>query len=279
MNSFLHLFSFPYIQRALVAGLFVGILLAILGIFVSLKKMSFFSEGVAHASLTGIAIGLLFGGNPFFSAIIFSVIFASILYLLERKNIFSTDSLIGILFPTSLAIGVILIHFKKGYQPDLLSFLFGNILTIRTHELWIICVLTILIILFLVSRYKNCLLVSLNKELAKISGISVEWYSFLLYILIAVATVISIKILGIVLVTALLTIPISTAKLISSSTKKLLLYSITFSELSVVGGTVISLFFDLPTSSVIILVCGVFFAFIFLLSYLQQNFSKKHNKS
>lgn len=256
---FIELFGYSFIQRAIISGLCAGVLLAVLGIFVTLKKMSFFSDGVAHGSLVGVAIGLLLNQEPLLYAILFSVIFAALIFFLEQKTNLQTDSLLAIMFTSSLALGVVLINSRSGYQPDLMTYLFGNILTIRTFEVWLIAGLSIIMCAFLYWKYRTYLLLSLNQELAALSGVPVKRYQLLLYITLAIATVLSIKVLGIVLVSALLIIPVSTAKLVARSATQLAMLSIIFSEIAIIVGMGWSFFFDMPVGSVIVLTATALF--------------------
>lgn len=253
------LLTYPFVQRAIISGVCAGVLLAVLGVFVTLKKMSFFSDGVAHGSLVGVAIGLLLHREPLLYAIIFSVVFASLIFLLEQKTTIATDSLLAILFTSSLALGVVLINLQRGYQPDLMTYLFGNILTIRTFEVWLIALLSVVIAAFIFWKYRTYLLLSLNEEIAALAGIPTKFYQLLLYVILAIATVLSIKVLGIVLVSALLIIPVSSAKLIARSSKQLAVLSIIFAEVAIIIGMFVSLLYDLPVGSVIVLTATFFF--------------------
>ena len=253
MEHFIELWSYPFVQRALLAGVFSGAILAVLGIFVVLRKMAFFSDGIAHTALAGVAIALLVGQQPLVWAVGVGVVFAVAIYFLEKKTDIAPDSLIGILFTSSLALGVVLMHFKEGYQPDLLSFLFGNILTIRPAELWIIIPLAAVILGFVLFNFTKYLFICLNDELAKLAGINTEMYRLLLYVLLAVSSILAIKMFGIILVSALLIIPVSFSKLFARSAKSLLALSIIFAELIVVGGSILSLILNLPTGAVIVL--------------------------
>jgi zinc transport system permease protein len=253
MEHLTELLSYPFVQRALLAGVFSGALLAVLGIFVVLRKMAFFSDGIAHTALAGVAIALLVGQQPLVWAVGVGIVFSVAIYLLERKTVIAPDSLIGILFTSSLALGVVLMNFKRGYQPDLLSFLFGNILTIRSIELWIIIPLAAVILTFVLFNYTKYLFICLNDELAKLAGIHTEFYRLLLYVLLAVSSILAIKMFGIILVSALLIIPVSFSKLFAHSAKSLLAMSILFVEAIVIGGSLLSLLLDLPTGAVIVL--------------------------
>ena len=260
MEQLTEIFSQPFVQRALLAGVFSGALLAILGIFVALRKMAFFSDGIAHTSLAGVAVAVLLGHQPLLWAVAVGVVFAVLIYLLEKKTDISPDSLIGILFSSSLALGVVLMHFKRGYQADLLSFLFGNILTIRSGELVAIVPLSIAIGAFLVARYRKYILICLNEELARVAGVWLEAHKFSLYIMLAVASILAIKMFGIILVSALLILPASFGKLFARSAWSLLVVSVVFAEVVVLGGVVVSLWLNLPTGATIVLTGTAIFA-------------------
>jgi zinc transport system permease protein len=268
MNHLIELLSYPFVQRALLAGVFSGALLAVLGIFVVLRKMAFFSDGIAHTALAGVAIALLVGQEPLLWAVLWGIIFAVSIFFLEKKTDISPDSLIGILFTSSLALGVVLMNFKSGYQPDLLSFLFGNILTIRSAELMVIIPLSTAIGAFFIFNYKKYLFICLNQELAHLAGIHTEIYRLILYVLLAVSNILAIKMFGIILVSALIIIPVSFGKLFARTAKSLLVISIAFVELTIIAGMSISLMFNLPTGAVIILAGTAFFVLGMILSRL-----------
>jgi zinc transport system permease protein len=258
------IFQYSFMQRAVLAGVVLAVLLAWLGTFVIMRKMSFFSDGIAHASLTGIAIGILASVQPLAVAIIFSILFALSIYYLERHTVLSSDAIIGMLFTSGMSLGVILISLKGGYQPDLMSFLFGNILAIRLIDIALIMVLSLLICAFLLYNHKEITLMALDPETAYLDGIRVNLLQMLFYAMLATSVVLGVKILGIVLVSALLIIPPSTAKLVSRSFKTLIVKSIVFSELTVVSGIIISYYIDSPTGPVIVLVGTAIFFSIFL---------------
>lgn len=268
MNHLIDLLSYPFVQRALLAGVFSGALLAILGIFVVLRKMAFFSDGIAHTALAGVAIALLVGQEPLFWAVLWGIAFAVSIFFLERKTNISPDSLIGILFTSSLALGVVLMNFKRGYQPDLLSFLFGNILTIRVVELRMIIPASIIIGAFIIAHYKKYLFICLNQELAYMAGIRTEAYRLVLYVLLAISSILAIKMFGIILVSALIIIPVSFGKLFARNAKSLLIISIVFVETIVITGMMISLMFNLPTGAIIILTGTTLFILGMILNHL-----------
>lgn len=266
----IEIFAFPFMQRALIAGIFLGALLAVLGIFVVLKRMAFFSDGIAHASLAGVAIGVLAEINPLLVAIGFAAGIGAAISWLERKTRIATDAIIGLMFTSGMALGVILLALKKGYQPELVSFLFGNILSLSWNEIIIIVLFTLVMVIFLLSQYKKIALMILNRDIAYVNGIPTAVYETLLYVMIAISVVLGIKLLGIVLVSALLIIPVSTAKLFATSFKQLIIWSVAISECIVLIGMILSVILNLPTGAVMVL-CGTILFFIIFLGQLAVN--------
>jgi zinc transport system permease protein len=253
MTELIELFSFPFMQRALIGGALLGVLLALIGVFVILRRMAFFGDGIAHASLAGIAIGILASLNPFFIAILFGVVFAVLIFYLERKTTLAPDTLIGVIFTASLSLGVILMSFKSGYQPELFSFLFGNILTIKSADLVIMSIFAILVLLFAWRYYKQLTFVALDREGAEVAGINTDALDLQFYIMLSISVILGVKILGVILVSALLIIPAAIGKLVSKSFKELSIISIAVSEVIILGGILTSAALNLPTGAVIVL--------------------------
>lgn len=252
----LELLSYPFMQRALIAGILLGSLLALIGIFVILRRMAFFSDGIAHASLSGVAAGILTGTDPLLAAIGFSAIFAAIIAQLEKRTKLSSDAIIGLVFTSGMALGIILLSYGTGYRPELSTYLFGNILALQWSELAVMAVLGVIIAAFILVRHKLIALFILNPETAYVNGVNIDQYRTLLYIAIAVTVVLGMKLLGIILVSALLIIPVSTAKLIARSFRGLMVLTIFFANLCVISGLALSVMLNLPTGATIIL-CGI----------------------
>lgn len=268
--EFLELFTLPFMQRALIGGSVLGLLLACLGVFSTLRKMAFFGEGIAHASLAGIAIALLLGLTPLPVAILWAIFIAVSIFLLERFTKLPSDTLIGILFTSSMAFGVLLMSFTNGYQPELLSFLFGSILAVRTIDIIIMILATAIILIWLLRSLRQLTYLSLNEDSARVSGIHVDLQTLFFYVSLAVATVLGVKILGIILVSALLIIPPATSRILTKSFRDYLIVSIILIEMSIIGGLIASYIFDIPSGATIVLLSTVFFFIAMLVG------SKKH---
>jgi zinc transport system permease protein len=267
-SAMIELLQLPFMQRAIIAGIVLGVLLAYLGIFVTLRKMAFFSDGIAHAALAGAAIGLLTSFSPLLSALIFSMFLAALIYWLEKKSSLSSDSIIGILFTSGMALGIILISLRRGYQPELISYLFGNILAIRRQELLLIVVISLLIMAFILTQKRKLTLLALDREMAYMAGINPDFYQLLLYIMLAAALVLGIRVLGIILVSAILIIPVSSARLFSRSFKTLVIWTVLISEGVMLGGLLLSYYLNLPSGAVIVLTGSTTFALVFAVSAL-----------
>lgn len=256
----LEIFTFPFMQRALIAGVLVGILLAALGVFVVMRKMAFFGDGIAHASLAGIALGILVGFAPLPVAIVYAVIVALIIYALERGTQLSSDTIIGILFTASMALGVVIMSFIPGFQPELVSFLFGNILAINVTDIVIIGGFATGILVWLLGWRRHLTYATLDPDHATLSGINTQLHTILLYVALSVSVVLGVKILGIILVSALLIIPAATSRLLSNTFRSFFWISILLSVIVVVLGLLLSFFIDAPSGATIILVAtGIFF--------------------
>lgn len=253
MESFAIL-DLPFMQRALIAGVALGLILPFLGVFVTLRRMSFFGDGVAHATLAGVAIGIIAGFSPLLAALGIGVLFGAAVFFLERKTNISSDALIGVLFTGSLALGIVLISLQHGYQPELLSFLFGSILSVSSQDLGIILVFSAVIFVFLLKVLKQFTLLALDKETAWLYGVRTELLDFLFYVLLCVSVVLGVKLLGIILVSALLIIPPTVAKMLAPSFKTLIFGSVIAGEVFIVLGLILSYLLDLPSGATIILV-------------------------
>lgn len=244
----------PFMQRAFAAGLALGLILPFLGVFVTLRKLSFLGDGIAHAALAGVAVGVLTSTSTFLAALAVAVLFGIALFLLERSTEISNDALIGVLFSGALALGILLMGLKRGYQPELFSFLFGSILSISSQDLWIILVFSAIIFMVLCKLKRHFTLLALDRDSAWLAGMHTEWLDLLFYVLVSVTVVLGVKLLGIVLVSALLVIPPTTAKMLAPSFRILIVGSVMGGELFILLGLTLSYVLDLPSGATIVLV-------------------------
>ena len=198
------IFQYAFMQRALVAAILVGATCSVIGVYVVLKKLAFIGSGIAHSAFGGVALGFLLGLNPIAVAAPFSIATAAGIGLVSKKGRVSEDAAIGIFFASTMALGVIFVGLSKGYSIDLFGYLFGSILAVSTFDLWLILVLGLAVVGVVMLLYKEFFFLSFDEELAKVNGLPVQGLYYLLLTLMSVTIVVSIKVVGIILVSALL---------------------------------------------------------------------------
>lgn len=256
MTELLALLQLPFVQRAIIGGGLVAITASLMGVLVVLRKSAFYGDAVAHASLTGVAIGLLLGWQPLVTAAGYAVLISVALPWLHHKSRLPIDSLLGFILPVSMAAGVLLLAINPGFQPDLISFLFGSILSVGQADIWMLLALTSLILGLFTFFRRQLLFSSFDPTYAKISGVSVHRIQLLYQVLLALTIVASIQVVGIVLVNALLIIPASITRLFARSLSQMLWLTPAVA-VGVTGlGILLSLVLDLPTGPSIALVAG-----------------------
>lgn len=256
----LEIFNYSFITNALISALFIGPLLGLMGTLVVSKKMAFYSEAIGHAAMTGIAIGIILGesiSTPYFSTFSYSILFGILIIYTKTKTNISSDTLIGIFLAVSIAIGASLLTYTAGtINPHIIeNILFGSILTIEKIDIYILITITIVVFSILYPCYNKLLLISLNPSIALARKINIKFYEYLFIILLSITTIGAIKIVGSILVEALLLIPTAAAKNISHSIREFVRYSILFSTLSCILGIILPtcLTLSIPSGAAIIL--------------------------
>ncbi len=260
MNTISEFLSYPFIQRALLASIMVGILCPFVGCFVVLRKMSFFSNAISHSAFAGIALGALIGIDFSVSSIVLAMLIAFFIAYLSEKTTLSHDTVIGIAFSAVIAIGMLLMGMLKGYRTDLFAFIFGDILAVSRTDLLLIFIIGALTITVVLSFFKPFLQITFNRDLARVEGINVRFFEYLLFLIIALVVTVSLKIIGIILVTSLLIVPAAAAKSVALSIKRLFSLSCIFGVISGIVGLIGSVYLNTASGPTIVLVSiGIFF--------------------
>ena len=256
--------SYPFIQRALIASVMVGILCPFVGNFVVLRRMSFFSDAISHSAFAGIAVGALLGIDLSMSSIVMAVIISFVIAFLSERTSLSHDTVIGVAFSGSIASGMLIMGMMKGYRADLFSYLFGDILAITQRDLYIILSVAILAIVTMLVFFKSFLQITFNRELARVEGINVRLFEYLLFFIIAIVVTVSLKIVGIILVTSLIIVPAAAAKNVASNMRQLFSYSSLFGVLSGIAGLAGSVYLDTASGPTIVMISiGIFMLTLF----------------
>src|SRR5882762_4188988 len=210
------MFTEPFMQRAFLAALFLAPLCSLLGVFVTARRMAFFSDTVSHAALAGVALGFWLGfSNPTLPLILVSSVIAVAVYWLKENTELLTDTIMALLLSGSVAVGIILLSVLKGYQGEIQRYLFGDILAIGRQEVWLSALLFFAVAIGLVLFLNGLSLITLQEEMAHVCGVPVRVLNYGFVIVLTLAVTLTIRLLGIILVTALLVIPPAAARSLS----------------------------------------------------------------
>ncbi len=267
----IELLQFEFMRNALIAACLISIACGIVGSYVVIRKLTFIAGGIAHAAFGGIGIGYFLGLNPLLSAVPFSIFVAMVIGALKKKVKVSEDTAIGIIWALGMAIGILFIYITPGYAPDLFSYLFGNILTISSFDLIVMAFLNIAIVLFVILLFEELKSISFDEEFSEVVGVRTDILGISFLCMIAMSVVLLVKVVGIILVIALLTIPASIAKMYTHNLKKMMMLSFFLSLALIFAGLFASYQLNLPSGATIILISST----VFVLAYLHKISAKK----
>lgn len=261
----LEILEFNFIQNALLAAIMVSIISGVIGTLILVNKMTFLTGGIAHSSYGGIGLAIFFGLPIFLGASIFAVLSAIIIAIISFKQRHRIDIFIGLIWAIGMAIGIVFVDLTPGYNVDLMSYLFGSILAVSKSDLIFMGVLLVVILLFVHIYYKEILATSYDSEYAQLRGINAKGFFIAILILSALAVVVAIKVVGLILVIALMTIPTYIAELISKSLYEMMIKSAIISTIFTISGLAISYSFDITSGAAIILVAALFLIIFLIL--------------
>jgi ABC-type Mn2+/Zn2+ transport system permease subunit len=254
------MFSEPFMQRALLAALFLGPLCAFMGVFVTARRMAFFSDTISHAALTGVALGFWFGlADPTWPMVAVSLLVAlGIMWLRENTDLL-TDTIMALLLSASVAVGVIILSLLKEFRGELHSYLFGEILAIGPQEVWMAAALFAVVGTVLFFQLTSVTLLTAHEDMAQVCGVPVRRMNYLFVLVLTLAVALTIRLLGIILVTALIVIPPAAARAASRNLRQQIIVSLIFGLVGSVGGTLLSYQLDVPCGPAIVLTCVALF--------------------
>jgi zinc transport system permease protein len=263
MESILEALSFPFIQNALIAGLLVSMASGIIGSLIVVNRMVFLAGGIAHTAYGGIGVAVFLGLPIFLGASIFAVATALLISVITLKHRERMDTFIGLMWAVGMAVGVVLIDLTPGYNADFMSYLFGSILAVSQNDLYFMATLLATIIFIMIFWYRDILAVSYDSEYASLRGINVRFFYTLILVLSALTVVVAIKVVGLILVIALLTIPVYIAEKLSNTLYIMMILSGIFSSIFTLIGLAVAYEYDVASGASIILVSALSL-FIFL---------------
>jgi len=265
MDTFFELFTYDFFQKAVLAAVFASISCGIIGSYIVSRRIVFISGGITHASFGGIGLAFLLGFNPLLGAVLFAVGAALGIQFFTKVAEIREDSSIAIWWSLGMALGIIFVFMTPGYTPNLMSYLFGNILTVTSSELWWMFMLNIVIIAFFILFFRKILYIAFDEEFARTAGLPVNLFNYLTITLIALTVVLNIRVVGIILILSLLTIPQASANLFTKDFRKLLILSSVFAFIGTLLGLFISYFLDIPSGAAIIFTLVLMFGILRLI--------------
>lgn len=255
----LEMLDYPFMQRALIAGLIIAVLASLSGSFIVLRRYSLLSETLAHVSLVGVAIGLLFGIAPLWMAVAASLVASWLIEYLRSVHGLYSDSVLAIFLSGSLALAIVIVSMAGSFNASLFSYLFGSILSVSNEDLWVIGAFGTVGMGLLLAFFKELYFIAFDEEVARASGIRVVWLNFMLVSVIAVIIAISIRVVGTLLIGALMVIPPVAAIRFGMGFYPTTLLSVLIALVAVVAGLSLSYLFSLPSGAAIVLCLLVFF--------------------
>lgn len=250
MPEILH---YGFMQRALLAGLMIGTIAPTIGVFLVLRRLSLIADTLAHVSLAGVAFGLIVGVHPILGALLIAIVGALAIERLRTSGRLFGEAALAVFLSGGLAVAVVLIGLTGGFSVDLFSYLFGAITAVQTRDLWIIVVLGVLVLAAVALFYKELFALTFDEESARVQGVPVDALNVLVTLLAAVTVVVAMRVVGILLTSALVVIPAITALRLARSFRSTLLLAATVSVASVVAGMTAAFYFDLPAGGAIVL--------------------------
>jgi zinc transport system permease protein len=249
--------NYTFMQNALFAALMASIVTGIIGTIAIEKKLISMSGGIAHASFGGIGFGYLLGFEPIWGGLVFAVGSSVLISRISKNSKMKADTMTGILWSFGMALGILFISLAPGYMPDMTSYLFGDILSVSTGSLVYMAVFTVVIGIVFIMLYNHLIIYLFDENYAKARGINTKLLEWLVYIMIPIGIMVLIKIVGIILTIALMTIPVSIAKLLCKSIKRVIWMSMLLSVIFSLAGLTIAYYVNIPSGVCIILLSTV----------------------
>lgn len=261
------IFHYGFIQRAMIAGVLIAAISALLGMFLVLRRFSLIGDGLAHTTFGSVALVLLIGASPLYvtlAALPLVMIASLAIFKLTSSRKINADAAIGIVSSLGIAAGIIFASLSGGFNVDLLSYLFGNILTVNNTELFLSFIVFLIVVAMVISFYDDLFAVTFDQELAQSMGVNTRRINVILFLLTAIAAVLAMKVAGIMLVSALLIVPALTALQLSVSFRATMIAAVAFSILAVVCGIVFAFLLNLPAGATIVLLNIFFLLLVFV---------------
>lgn len=282
INFIADIMNYAFLQKALFTSIMVGIICGVIGCFIILRGLALMGDAISHAVLPGVAISYMLSINFFYGAVITGMIAAISIGLVSQNSRIKSDSSIGIVFSAFFALGVILIS-QAQTATDLTQILFGNVLAVRSSDMWMTLIIGIIVLLVVILFYKELLISSFDPTMASAYGLPIKLIHYIIMVLLTMSTVASLQTVGVILVVAMLITPASTAYLLTNRLSTMIILSAFFGAFSAVVGLYFSFVYNLSSGAVIVLVATTLFLIAFIFApqqgILWRSIRSRKNKS
>lgn len=255
----IELLSYAFVRLGLIGAVIIGASCSLIGVFVVLRGMSYIGSGIAHGCLAGVALALLMGWNPLIASIIAGLLMVFFVEVINQRSQLKVDTSIGVMFSFALALAVLFIGMLKRYTPEIMTYLFGNLLRVTGQDLWMMGIVGFVVALIIILFFKELQYSAFDPEMAEISGIPAGLISLMLSLLMALTIVVSLQAVGELLVLALIILPASTARQLTDSLKRMIVISMLLGISSSFTGLIAAFYIDAPTGSTIVMFLGMAF--------------------
>lgn len=267
----LELLQFEFMQRAILGGVLIATACGFMGVLMVLKRASFFADTIAHSSLTGVALGVLVGIDPVLTAALYALLLALLMPRMQKISKVPLDGLLGFLLPFSMGLGVVILSWLPGYRPELISFLFGNILSVSNHELVLVIALVVVVLIVIFQFRHKMILVAFDEIEAKVLGLKVRSIELWFNVVLALTIVAGIKLAGIVLINALLVIPATIARMYVRSLSEMFFITPIIAVTLTLMGILLSMILNWPTGPTVAVLAGMIFVMALSLKSINKD--------
>lgn len=274
MNDFLTIFEYQFFQNAIIAAVLTSVLAAMVGTYIVSRRIVFIGGGITHASFGGIGMAYFLGMNPFFGAAVFAVVSAIGIEWISVKGKVREDSAIAIIWSFGMAIGIIFVFLTPGYTPNLMSFLFGNILSVGMSDIYLLLAFCLFNILFFSIFRRPIIQTAFDPEFSRVMGLKVNFYRYAMSVIIGLSIVLSIRTIGIILVLSLFTLPQLTAMVFTRDFIKIIPLAALWGIIGSLAGLLLAYAYNIPSGAAIIFFLTIQFLIIKLLMFLLGRISR-----
>ncbi|WP_226656873.1 metal ABC transporter permease [Pseudalkalibacillus hwajinpoensis] len=272
------LWKFEFLQNAFMAGILIGVIAPLLGVFIVVRRQALIADALSHITLAGIAASLLLGKyftfwqgiNPVYMGMGFSA--AGSLFIEQLRKVYKhfEELAIPITLSGGIGLGVVFLSLADGFNSDLFNYLFGSVIAISRSDLIAVAIITVIVVMIVTLLYKELFFLSFDEEQAIVSGVRAKWIHFIFILLVAFVIAVSMQIVGVLLVSALMTLPVAASIRIARGFKQTIAYSIIFGEVAVLGGLVLAYYLDIAPGGTIVLLSALILLFVLLFKRMKQ---------